>query len=91
MGENGEIRLEAEGVPGGKVVLAVTDQGPGIPEAIHEKIFEAFFTTKQRGTGLGLAIVRKNVRHLGGEIIVESPVAEGRGTRMVVTLPAGIK
>ncbi|HSB16607.1 MAG TPA: ATP-binding protein, partial [Bryobacteraceae bacterium] len=91
MGENGEIRLAAEGVSGGKIVFAVTDQGPGIPEALHEKIFEPFFTTKQRGTGLGLAIVRKNVRHLGGEIVVESPVEEGRGTRMVVTLPAGIK
>jgi signal transduction histidine kinase len=89
MGENGQIRLEAETAEGGKIVISVTDQGPGIPGEIREKIFEAFFTTKQRGTGLGLAIVRKNVRHLGGEIQVESPVVEGRGTRMVVTLPAG--
>jgi signal transduction histidine kinase len=50
-------------------------------------MFEPFFTTKQKGTGLGLAIVRKTVRHLQGEITVESPVAEGHGTRVRVSLP----
>lgn len=88
MGEKGEIRLEADKTTDGKIVISVIDQGPGVPDEIREKIFEEFFTTKQRGTGLGLAIVRKNVRHLGGDIAVESPTAEGKGTRMIVTLPA---
>ncbi|MEK7406273.1 MAG: ATP-binding protein [Acidobacteriota bacterium] len=84
----GRVLLEAEPGPGVAIALAVSDQGPGIPPEVRERIFEPFFTTKQRGTGLGLAIVRKNVRHLGGEIRIESPIAEGRGTRVVVTLPA---
>jgi signal transduction histidine kinase len=83
----GEVRLEAR-QDAGRIEFSVTDRGLGIRTEIREKIFEPFFTTKQRGTGLGLSIVRKNVRQLGGEIFVESPVEEGRGTRMRVTLPA---
>ena len=75
--------------PDGCILIAVTDQGPGIPPELREKVFEPFFTTKQKGTGLGLAIVKKNVRQLGGEIQVESPIAGGRGTRVTVVLPAG--
>jgi len=71
-----------------QVAIKVSDSGPGIPADIRDRIFEPFFTTKQKGTGLGLSIVRKNVRHLGGEIRLESPLKEGRGTRMSVTLPA---
>ena len=84
----GKVRLEAGTQGDGKIRISILDEGPGIPFEIREKVFEPFFTTKQRGTGLGLAIVRKNVRHLGGEIVIESPVAEGRGTRMLVTLSA---
>lgn len=85
-GPGGEVRLEARR-EAGRIEITVTDRGPGIAAALHEKIFEPFYTTKQRGTGLGLAIVRKIVRQLGGEIFVESPIEEGRGTRMRVTLP----
>jgi signal transduction histidine kinase len=84
----GVVRLEAKAGDNASVCIAVSDQGSGIPVEIREKIFEPFFTTKQKGTGLGLAIVRKSVRHLGGDISVESPIQEGRGTRIVVTLPA---
>ncbi|MBI3667616.1 MAG: hypothetical protein HY236_15540 [Acidobacteria bacterium] len=85
---NTSILMEAGAIPGGKICIAVSDQGPGIPPELRERIFEPFFTTKQKGTGLGLAIVRKNVRQLGGEIQVESPLADGHGTRVAVTLPA---
>lgn len=84
----GRVCLEVAEAPEGKISISVTDQGAGVPEAIRDKIFEPFFTTKQRGTGLGLAIVRDNVRHLGGEIRLESPVNGGQGTRAVVVLPA---
>jgi len=67
----------------------VSDQGPGIPAGLREKIFEPFYTTKQKGTGLGLSIVRKNVRQMGGELRVESPVQGGSGTRFEVTIPVG--
>ena len=87
-GPGGRVCLEGRAGPEGQVEIAVTDEGPGISAELRERIFEPFFTTKQKGTGLGLAIVRKNVRHLRGEIQVESPVANGRGTRVKVTVPA---
>ena len=69
------------------VSIRVADEGPGIAAEMRERVFEPFVTTKLKGTGLGLAIVRKNVRLLGGEIELESPIAEGRGTRVTVRLP----
>ncbi len=72
-------------------VVSVGDSGCGIPEAIRERIFDAFFTTKPagEGTGLGLDIVRKIVEKHGGRIAVDSEV--GRGTTFTVTLPiAGV-
>ncbi len=86
-GAGGEVRLEAR-KEDGQVLITVSDGGPGIPDEIRQKIFEPFFTTKQKGTGLGLAIVRKNIRNLGGEIRLDSPIMEGKGTRMTVSLPA---
>jgi signal transduction histidine kinase len=81
-----KVRLEAEAGPEMNIRISVSDQGPGIPAEVRERVFEPFYTTQQRGTGLGLAIVRKNVHHLSGSIDIESPTKEGRGTRMVVTL-----
>jgi signal transduction histidine kinase len=69
------------------VSLSVEDDGAGVPPEIREKIFQPFFTTRQRGTGLGLAIVKRNVEHLGGQIHVESPARAGRGTRFLIHLP----
>ena len=48
------------------IVFAVSDTGPGISPAVQAKIWEPFFTTRQRGTGLGLAIVRKRMEEAGG-------------------------
>ena len=83
----GAVTLEAGPGAAGQVRIAISDQGPGIPADLREKIFEPFYTTKQKGTGLGLSIVRKNVRQMGGEIRVESPVENGGGTRFEVSLP----
>src|SRR5439155_16856996 len=71
----------------GACILAVTDDGQGIPVALREKILQPFFTTKSQGTGLGLAIVARRVAEFGGKVDWESPVREGRGTRFHVTLP----
>jgi signal transduction histidine kinase len=49
------------------LMLAVEDNGAGVSENLRDKIWEPFFTTKQRGTGLGLAIVRKRVEEIGGK------------------------
>jgi signal transduction histidine kinase len=71
----------------GDCILAVEDDGPGIPAALREKILQPFFTTKSQGTGLGLAIVARRVAEFGGKLDWESPVQNGHGTRFEVTLP----
>jgi signal transduction histidine kinase len=78
------VRLERREA---KALLEVSDDGPGIPLANREKIFQPFFTTKPTGTGLGLAIVERRVTELGGAIEWKSPAEDGRGTRFTVTFP----
>jgi signal transduction histidine kinase len=67
------------------VIVDVSDDGPGMPPDVAEKIFNPFFTTKAQGSGLGLAIVRKIVDAHEGRI--DMTTADGRGTRFRVTLP----
>lgn len=62
------------------------DTGPGIPEALRERIFDPFVTTKRTGAGLGLAIVSKIVDDHGGRIRLTS--APGKGAQFRVVLPA---
>lgn len=70
------------------LVFTVSDTGPGIPEAMREKVWQPFFTTRQRGTGLGLAIVRKRMQEAGGSAVL-APSTNGEGARfeLRVTLP----
>jgi two-component system, NtrC family, sensor histidine kinase PilS len=65
----------------------VEDDGPGIAPAHLAQLFTPFFTTKERGTGLGLATVQRIVDAHGGSIAVNS--APGKGTRVMVRIPAG--
>jgi signal transduction histidine kinase len=69
------------------VTLEVCDNGAGMSPEVLEHCFEPFFTTKKRqfSTGLGLALVQGIVRHVGGELSVESEV--GRGTKFQIRLP----
>jgi PAS domain S-box-containing protein len=70
------------------VVITVADTGCGIPEAIRDKIYDPFFTTKAigKGTGQGLAIAHRIIRERhGGTIECESTV--GKGTQFVIRLP----
>ena len=71
----------------GNVVISVRDNGVGIPDAIRERIFELFFTTKEvgRGSGQGLAIVQAIVAKHGGTVTVASEV--GVGSTFAVRLP----
>jgi len=71
---------------GDEIVFAVTDSGPGIPREIEGKIWEPFFTTRQRGTGLGLAIVRKRMEEAGGSAQL-APSRNGGGARFELRLP----
>jgi signal transduction histidine kinase len=61
----GRIIIEAR-ADDDSLLFTVTDSGPGIAPDLRERIWEPFFTTKQRGTGLGLAIVRKRMEDIGG-------------------------
>ncbi len=69
------------------VMLVVEDDGPGIPAEFRDRVFQPFFTTRQRGTGLGLAIVKREIEHIGGRISLESPTRDERGTRFLIHLP----
>lgn len=68
-----------------QLVLVFKDSGVGIPVHIKNKIFNPFFTTKDRGTGLGLSIVYSIVKAHKGSIEFES--TEGKGTTFTVSLP----
>jgi PAS domain S-box-containing protein len=86
---DGTITVTAEQV-GAECVLRVCDEGPGIPEALRERIFEPFFSTKDRtvrtgGMGIGLALVRQSVLAVGGRITVQA--LEPRGSAFEVRLP----
>jgi len=83
------IRLKAEhDAENGTVVVAVADQGRGIPGEHLEHVLDPFFTLRRAegGTGLGLSISAAIVRAHGGDIRVESKV--GHGTTVTITLPA---
>ncbi len=84
----GAIRVATRwAAEGRRVEIAVRDSGPGIPQELHGRIFEAFFTTKgSKGTGLGLAVSRKVVEELGGRLTVQS--APGQGATFTISLPA---
>ena len=53
------------------------DTGAGVPKDQISRIFEAYFTTKEKGTGLGLAIVKQNTELYGGKIRMESELGTG--------------
>ncbi|MBO0860207.1 MAG: hypothetical protein J2P21_17395 [Chloracidobacterium sp.] len=84
---DGEVNISCYTGAAGRMTIAVTDNGIGVPLSMQDKIFEPFFTTKTRGTGLGLAIVARRAREMGATIALVSPVADGRGARFEVILP----
>ncbi len=86
--EEGRIAISADtGTEDNSVVIRVSDNGRGIPREQVERVFDPFFSTKERGTGLGLAIVSAVVDAHTGRLDVESE--PGRGTTFTISLPAG--
>lgn len=75
------VRLETAG---GRLAWVVSDNGPGLPGEIRERLFEPFATTRSSGTGLGLAISRRLTEALSGSLSLSSG---GGGTEARVTLP----
>lgn len=83
----------AANVRGTVVDLTVTDDGPGIPPALLPHVFDRFTRAADGeaapGAGLGLSICKGLIEAMGGTIVAASPVTNGRGTRITLTLPAG--
>jgi len=84
MPEGGDISVEAVAVDS-KVMVTVEDNGEGISDDKLEKIWEPFFTTKEKGTGLGLGIVKNIIESHGGHIRIENRLTGG--ARVTVSLP----
>jgi CheY-like chemotaxis protein len=99
MPRGGMVTVEAENVTvgykeqpmqqGTYVKISITDEGVGIPCEHLQRIFDPYFTTKQKGTGLGLAISFSIIRNHDGHITVESE--PGAGTTFSIWLPASEK
>jgi len=88
MDGRGTLRLDTHLSPGNdRVVIEISDTGPGIPKDVLSRIFEPFFTTKEagKGTGLGLSLVYGIVENHGGSITAKSK--PGEGTTLMIELP----
>ena len=83
--QGGRVELSAS-VSDGEIVISVQDSGAGVPAELRERIWEPFFTTRQRGTGLGLAIVRKRVQEVGGSAVLDVS-HNGRGALFQLRVP----
>ena len=88
MGQGGSIVIYEEAVIEREkfrsAVIRISDNGPGIPDALQSKIMEPFFTTKEDGTGLGLSIANRIVQEHGGRLDIQSK--EGSGSMFIITL-----
>ncbi len=86
MPKGGRLTIECSALANRRIRVRVEDTGVGIAPENLEKIFELYFTTKERGTGVGLSMVYRTIQIHNGEIDVESTV--GVGTAFIVVLPA---
>ena len=84
MPQGGQLVVRTYGTPDG-VALELIDTGCGMDNAVRDKVFEAFFSTKRGGSGLGLPTTRKIIEGHGGQIALRSE--PGRGTQVTVSLP----
>ncbi len=94
-GSTVRVTVTEEGSPTqGRVVMAVSDQGPGIPDGDRAKIFDAFFTTRSKGAGMGLAVVRRIIDDhapYGATLDVEtSRTAGGKAPKRGATFKVGL-
>jgi two-component system sensor histidine kinase QseC len=87
--EGGRVRLALRR-ENGRATLSVSDEGPGIPAELRERVFESYYRipgSAGTGSGLGLAIVREIAEAHGARVAVEDATG-GTGTRVAVAFPA---
>jgi len=82
--EQGGTLTVASSLANGRARITVTDTGGGIPEAVRDRVFDPFCTTKETGTGLGLTVCQRIVADHHGEIF-HAPTPDG--TTFTVELP----
>ena len=85
MPQGGTLRIHCESAKGHRVAIAFTDTGVGIAPADLQRIFDLYFTTKEKGSGIGLSMVYRTVQMHDGEIEVQS--TPGSGTTFRLLLP----
>ena len=83
-----EMVIKAQLAESERILVSVSDTGPGFPPDRAEQIFDPFFTTKPHGTGMGLRISRSIIESHGGRLWAEG--APGRGATFHLNLPAAI-
>jgi signal transduction histidine kinase len=83
MEKGGTLRVETKSLKD-RVEITISDSGSGIPPEQMEKIFNYYYTTKEKGVGLGLPIAHRIIEAHGGQLNIESRV--GVGTQVTVTL-----
>jgi signal transduction histidine kinase len=84
----GEVKINACTVDA-QFLLSIQDTGPGVAADLRRRIWEPFFTTKQRGTGLGLAIVVKRMQEVGGSALLVTRDSGGATFELRVPLEQG--
>ncbi|MGH9719943.1 MAG: two-component system sensor histidine kinase NtrB, partial [Bryobacteraceae bacterium] len=84
MGSGGLLRMETT-AGSEEAEIRVSDTGPGIPPELRERIFQLYFTTKEKGTGIGLAMTFRMVQLHGGKIEFSSDA--GKGTTFLLRFP----
>jgi signal transduction histidine kinase len=82
-----ELAIRSQRAENDHLMVSVSDTGVGLPPQRADRIFDAFFTTKEHGLGMGLSISRTIVESHGGQLWVDDNVS--RGARFFVALPRG--
>ncbi|MDJ0921939.1 MAG: ATP-binding protein [Henriciella sp.] len=83
----GQIRVHIERHENSEVRIRITDNGPGFPDDVREKLLEPYVTTREGGAGLGLAIVNRIIMDHGGDIVLSTRSDGEKGAEVRVTLP----